>query len=403
MTGSSMRSPRLGGQVGKSQYTHPDSPEPLKAPEEPTNGLALPRYLLKWIALGLILTASIPVIISILSGVDLTALAQLGYLQFGLAAAVSSARLLVQVLRFQVIVAGVAGSPKPDMRGSTTARIGSEFVALSTPASIGGEFVRAAWLSGKGVLGGRALWIGYFEVLVDVYVGSALALVAAAYAFSRGANAVGLAIGAVALILVVGYTLVFLIPAVRGVPTVPRGLFTFVGYFLGRARARQLETVVQQGSQNFSIAARTLLRKDSIPMLLKVVSLTMVMALLSGVTLWIVLASAGLNIDLFSSTVVAYGAMAIAAIPISIGGSGLTELTVQAYVSAVFGFSSWAAIVFWRIASFQVILAISGLAFLLLVHRGTVQTPKALAVEKTPSNGVPARLADDSGPQGYGR
>jgi hypothetical protein len=42
----------------------------------------------------------------------------------------------------------------------------------------------------------------------------------------------------------------------------------------------------------------------------------------------------------------------------------------------VYGFSSWAAVVLWRVASFQVVLGVSGIAFLLLVHRATKPAPK---------------------------
>jgi uncharacterized membrane protein YbhN (UPF0104 family) len=113
------------------------------------------------------------------------------------------------------------------------------------------------------------------------------------------------------------------------------------------------------------------LRRDALPLILKTVGLTVIQAILSGLALWFVLTAAGLKIDLFSSTLIAGGTSAIAAIPVSIGGSGVTELTMLAYLSSVYGFSSWASIVLWRIASFQVVLAVTGAAFLLLTHKST--------------------------------
>jgi glycosyltransferase 2 family protein len=249
--------------------------------------------------------------------------------------------------------------------------MGSEFVALSTPATIGGEFLRAAWLSGKGVVGGKALWIGYFEVVVDVYVSGALGLISAAYAFSRGATVLASTILVIVLLLVVGYSIFFLVPAFRGIPRIPGKLFRFAGFFVGWQRATRLEKAVQEGAVNFSLAARAILRRDALPTILYALALTIIQALLSGAVLWIMLNAAGLNIDLGSATLVAYGATAIAALPISIGGSGLTEIAVAAYLSMVYRFTSWPAIVLWRVASFQVVLAVSGIAFLLLVHKAT--------------------------------
>jgi uncharacterized membrane protein YbhN (UPF0104 family) len=92
---------------------------------------------------------------------------------------------------------------------------------------------------------------------------------------------------------------------------------------------------------------------------------------LAGVALWIVLTSAGLKIDPFSATFAAYGVVAIAQIPVSIGGAGLTELSTQAYLTSVYGFSSWAAVVLWRIATYQVLLAITGIIFLFFVRKAT--------------------------------
>jgi glycosyltransferase 2 family protein len=349
------------------------------------NGFRLPKSAIRWSAVGLVVSSSIIIVISVFSGVTVSDLARLGYVPFALAAILSSAKLLVQAVRFRIIVTGFTRDSRPDLSGVAVARMGSEFVALSTPATIGGEFLRAAWLSGKGVVGGKALWIGYFEVVVDVYVGGALGLVSAAYAFSRGATVLASTILVIVLLLVVGYSVFFLVPAFRGIPRIPRRLFRFAGFFIGWPRAARLEKAVEKGSVNFSLAARAILRREALPTILYALALTILQAILSGVVLWIMLNAAGLNIDLGSATLVAYGATAIAALPISIGGSGLTEIAVAAYLSTIYRFTSWAAIVLWRVASFQVVLGVSGIAFLLLVHKATRtkkprDQPKELAI-----------------------
>lgn len=327
------------------------------------------------------MSSSVVIIISLASGVTLADLAKLGYLPFAAAAMVSVAKLVVQVFRFRAIVTGLGGDPAPHMSGSAVARMGSEFVALSTPSMVGGEFVRAAWLSRKGVPGGKALWLGYFEVVVDVYVSSALGLISAWYAFTRGAVVIGSTIAIVVLLLVVGYSVLFLVPALRGVPRIPGKLISFAAYFIGGARAKRFESVFHEGALDFSLAARQVLRRDALPAVLETLALTLLQALLSGLALWIILRAAGLQIDLLSSTLVAYGATAIAAIPVSIGGSGITELAVASYLSSVYGFSSWAAVVLWRIASFQVVLAVSGVVFVFLIRRGEKQDLKESSLD----------------------
>ena len=188
------------------------SADPIEAP---TGGFRLPKSVVRWVAIGLVLTSAVVVFISLYSGVTLAEFESIGILAFGLAAAASVGRLLVQIARFRVITVGLAGKANLDLSGLSVARISSEFISIATPAASSGVFLRTAWLSGKGVTGGKALWIGYFEVLIEVYVGAGLAVLAAAYAISKGVVALGSTIGAVALVLMAVYTVIFIIPARR--------------------------------------------------------------------------------------------------------------------------------------------------------------------------------------------
>src|SRR5487761_105807 len=345
--------------------------------EEPNKEFQLPKSVLKWAALGLVVTTSVVVGISLFSGVTFSDLARLGYLTFGLAALASATRLLVQILRFRVITVGLAHDPKPNLGGLALTRAASEFVSLSTPATSMGVFILTAWLKGKGVDGGKAFSIAYFQVLIEIYVGAGLALIAAAYALSRGAIAIGSTIALVATILIAGYTFIFIIPARKGIK-VPHALFTISSYIIGGPRAKDLYLQAVVGSHNFSVSAHTIMRRAVLPVALKAIVLTIIEDFLAGTALWLVLNSAGLKIDLFSATFAAYGAATIAQLPISIGGAAVTELTMNSYLVSVYGFSSWAAVVLWRVATYQVLVAITGVVFMMFVRKATKHTPKVL-------------------------
>ncbi|HVC27481.1 MAG TPA: lysylphosphatidylglycerol synthase transmembrane domain-containing protein [Nitrososphaerales archaeon] len=366
----------------------------MKEIEGPPADYRLPKSVMRWVAVGVTLSSAIVIVITVFSGVTWSDLEQLGYLPFGLAAAASVARLFVQVLRFRVIAVGLADDPKPDLGGVAIARMSSEFIAMSTPSEVGGPVLRAAWLSGKGVEAGKSLWIGYFEVLIEIYVGSGLGLIAAAIALSRGAVVVGSAIAAIATILIVGYTLIIVVPALRSVK-VPRHVFSIASLLLGAPRATALYLRAVVGSLNFSVAARAIMNRRTLPVVVKAVGLTILEDVLEGTALWLVLNAAGLKIDIFSATFTAFGVLTIAAIPVSIGGSGLTEVSTQLYLSSVYGFSSWAAIVLWRIASFQVVLAVSGFAFLLFTRRATGSDRARLAGGEGPGKGASIGNAPD--------
>jgi len=348
----------------------------LKETDKTPTEYQLPKSVMKWLALGLVLTSAVVIVISIFSGVTLSDLATLGYLTFGLAAAVTAAKLPVQVLRFRAVARGLAGDPKPNLSGLALVRIASEFVSLSTPVASMGVFIRTSWLSGKGVEGGKALWIGYFEVLMEVYVGAGLGFIAAVYALSRGAVVLGSTVALISAILIVGYTTFFIIPALK-VIKVPHRVFSIASFLVGGPRATALYLRAVVSSLNFSLAAREILSRKNLPMMVETIGLTILEDFLDGVALWLVLTSAGLKIDPISSTLAYFAVAAIAEIPVSIGGAGITELTLQAYLITVYRFTSWASIVLWRIATYQVALAMTGVAFLLFVRKATKPASKA--------------------------
>ena len=288
----------------------------MKEAEEKAAGYALPKSVMRWVAVGVTLSTAVVVAIVFFSGVTWSDLERLGYLPFGLAAAASLARLVVQTLRFRVITVGLAGDPRPDLRGAAVARMSSEFIAMSTPSEVGGPVLRAAWLSARGVEGGKSLWIGYFEVLIEIYVGSALGLVAAAYALSKGAVVLGSTIAVIATLLIVGYTLVFIVPALRSFK-VPHQVFSLASLLLGARRATALYLHAVVGSLNFSLAARAIMSRQTLPVVVKAVGLTVLEDFLEGTALWLVLNAAGLKIDIFSATIAAFGVLTIAALPVS--------------------------------------------------------------------------------------
>jgi uncharacterized membrane protein YbhN (UPF0104 family) len=333
-----------------------------------TTGFQLSWSAIRWMVIGLITSSAIVVIISVFSGVSLSDFATIGLLPFVLAAAASIAGLFVSVIRFRMVARAFAKNPKLSLDGIGKLKLASEFLALTTPSDAGSFLLSTAWLSRRGVERGGALWIGYFEMLIQAYVSSAVEGVAAAYALSRGATMIASTLALVSMGSALAYTVVFLIPGLRGV-TLPHCIFRIAGRVMGQERARRLERGAQQDARNFSSAARGLLRGESLPLVAKTVGLTAIEALLSGLALWFVIAAAGLKIDIFSSTLAAYSVIAIGALPVSIGGSGVTELVMKYYLSAVYGVSPWAAIVLWRIASYQVLLGVSGIAFLFLLRR----------------------------------
>jgi len=319
-----------------------------------------------WLVVGLLTSTVVLLVISLSAGVTVSQIASFGYIPLGLAAATVIVKLVLQVIKFRILARGFSGNPGMDLSGAGKTRIGSEFVALSTPSMIGGEFVRAAWLASKGMEAGRALWIGYVEVCIDVYIGCAISLVAAAYAFTRGAVLLSTVISLAILPVIVAYTAFILVSFYKGI-RIPTAVFDILALFLGEASARRLEARVKRATDDFGKTAKLTMRKDSFSLILKAACLGSAQALLSGVTLWLLLNPGGLRIDPISSTLAVFGVQAIASLPITIGGAGTSELGLQWYLSSVYGFSSWASVVVWRLLSYQLVLLISGPVFIVFL------------------------------------
>lgn len=343
--------------------------------QEPPKEFKLSPSTLRWVYVGLALSSTFVVAISFFSGVTLANFAAFGLVPFLLAGSLSALRLLVQVLRFRVAVFGLSGVPRSNFKDLSIVRVGSEFVSLTTPSLIGGVVVRAAWLATRGVDSGRAFWIAYFEVLLDVYVGSIFALVASLFAFSKGATIIGWTIALIVIFQLGLYTTVFLIPALRGVPLFPKSLLKIAQYLVGGNRAKTLEEKVNNATRTFSLSARSIMRHDALPIVLKALVLTLVDALLLGLALWVILTREGLNISIPLSVVVSFGVSTIAFLPISIGGSGVAEFAMHSYLSSVLGFTSWVPVIIWRIVSYQFLLIPTSIAFIILLRKVTRQKP----------------------------
>jgi len=316
---------------------------------------------------GVSISSVVLIVISLSSGVTLSQLEGPGYFLVALAVLAVLSKLMVQVLKFRVIAGGLTKGLGTDFSGVTTARVGSEFVALTTPSFIGGEFVRAAWLARKGVEAGKALWIGFVEICIDVYVGSAVSLAAAWVAFARGSATVATLIVIVVVPIMAGYAFFILLFAKKGV-RFPMFIERLISRLLGEDRAEHIVSRVQGWADEFSAAAKSTGRQ-SLPTIILAVGLALVQALISGLILWLLLAP-GKAIDPLSSVLAVFAVQALASVPVTVGGSGISELGLQWYLSTVYGFSSWATVVLWRLVSYQLVEVLTGGAFIVLLTRG---------------------------------
>jgi uncharacterized membrane protein YbhN (UPF0104 family) len=311
-----------------------------------------------------------------------------GLLPFVGSAATEIVRFMLQAARFKYFIKRFIGYDVSSTGKTISARLAGEFVTQTTPSYVGGEFVRIAWLTKNGVPPGRAAWVATMEIIADVFVGSMLAFIAGAFAIYKGGTFAGIAIILVTIPTFAVWLAVVLFSAKRNL-RLPSFSQRLAEKFLQKEKAENLISTAnsaiadlcKMSRENFN--SKKAIRTFAIGM-----GITFVAFVFHGLS-FMVLANTAENIGFFDSLMATSASVAVASLPVTIGGSGLAELGIWAYLSNVSGIPALAdvvgdprltVIIAWRIATYHVPLVIMWVAIMRL----------ALGKVSTPSLGKPA-------------
>ncbi len=330
---------------------------------------------MKWRIIAIAASLVPLVIIALLLDVGPEDIIAVGILPFALAGMAAVAKLLVQGWRFHYFIKSFVG-PVARLRSSILARTGSEFITLTTPAYTGGEFLRIAWLHKKGVHAGKGMWIITVEVITDVMVGSILSYIAAIWAFLSGNYLI--ATGIVVIVSpIFGAYMALLILSSKKILQLPRFSVSLVGKFVGSTRAEHWIGTSNDVLKGLCEMSRENLHTSSLKIFVIGIALTFIGASLHAVT-FMILANTVQVIGFFESLMAVSAAIAIGTLPISPGGSGLSEFGIGAYLPT-FGIDALAfgsIIIAWRLASYHVPLVISWIALMKMAVSKLDSTPK---------------------------
>jgi glycosyltransferase 2 family protein len=323
-----------------------------------------------------------------------------GLIPFVGSAAAEIARFMLQAARFKYFIKRFIGYDVSSTGKTISARLAGEFVTQTTPSYVGGEFVRIAWLTKNGVPPGRAAWVATMEIIADVFVGSMLAFIAGAFAIYKGGTFAGIAIILVTIPTFAVWLAVVLFSAKRNL-RLPSFSQRLAEKFLQKEKAENLISTAnsaiadlcKMSRENFN--SKKAIRTFAIGM-----GITFVAFVFHGLS-FMVLANTAEDIGFFDSLMATSASVAVASLPVTIGGSGLAELGIWAYLSNVSGIPALAdvvgdprltVIIAWRIATYHVPLVIMWVAIMRL----------ALGKVSTPSLGKPAAGdgPDDDKPEG---
>jgi uncharacterized protein (TIRG00374 family) len=253
------------------------------------------------------------------------------------------------------------------------ARLAGEFVTQTTPSFIGGEIVRIAWLIKNGVPAGKAAWVATAEIIADVFAGSILAFIAGGVAIFGGGSFIGILVIIVAIPTFAFWFLVVVLSANRNMQ-LPKFVLRLINKFLSKERSDRIIN-----STNIALADLCKMSREnftsfhSVKVLSVGMAITFVAFAFQGISFLVLADSVGQHVGFFKSFMATSASTALSTLPITIGGSGLAELGVWAYITNistipnltdVLNSSQLSVIIAWRIATYHVPLVIMWIALM---------------------------------------
>ena len=313
------------------------------------------------------------VIMFLLTHVSPAQVFAVGLAPFIISTASVMGRIMLQAFRFHYFIRTFIGHDISSASSIISARLAGEFVTQTTPSFIGGEAVRIAFLTKNGVPPGRAAWVTTMEIIADVLVGTMLAFVAGAVAIYNGAGFIGITVILVAIPTLVFWLSLVILSAKRNLR-----LPTFFVNLLNRVVSREKsERIVNSGNTAIADLCKMSRENFSSKHVVKIfvigIGITFIAFVLQGISFMVLADAVGSNIGVFESLLATSASTVISTIPITIGGSGLAELGIWAYVSKLNNIPSinelatgpeLNVIIAWRIASYHLPLVIMWFALM---------------------------------------
>ena len=288
-------------------------------------------------------------------------------------------KLVLQGIKFAYITKKYLGNTDSFLK-LIGVRVGSEFIKFTTPMFIGAEFIVIYYLKKKGIELSKATWIALVDIVTEVLAAGLLSMLAGIIALLNGAYVVGIVILATSISITTLWMVMFFLSSKHTfqVPNVLETLVTKLG--------KEKGTKIINQTNDWMEETCTMIRENiKTPESKKIFTVSFLLSIVSwsfyGISFMIIAMGTGYIISIFDSIMAVMGANAIGNLPITIGGSGLAEFGIVAYLNNLnpFDFTitegilAWDAVIGWRIATYYVPIAIT---WLLLVKLALSKIPK---------------------------
>jgi uncharacterized protein (TIRG00374 family) len=291
----------------------------------------------------------------------------IGIFPFVLAVIAMMIKLGIQGIKFAYIAQKYLGQFDSFWK-LTGVRVGSEFIKFTTPMFVGAEFIIIYYLHKKGVPPSKSTWIAIMDIVTEVFAAGLLSIMAGIIALMNGAYIVGVIILGTSIFVTTLWMVLFFLSSKR-IFQLPTVISSLVKKF-GKEKGEKIVDKTNSWMEEVCVMSKKNLRTTESK---KIFTVTFGMSLVSwsfyGISFMIIAFGTGYVIGVFDSIMAVMGANAIGNLPITVGGSGLAEFGIVAFLNNQNPFdihiqegnTIWNAVIGWRIATYYVPIAVTWL------------------------------------------
>jgi hypothetical protein len=245
-------------------------------------------------------------------------------------------------------------------------RVGSEFIKFTTPMFVGAEFAVIYYMTKKGISTSKASWVALLDIVTEVFAAGVLSILAGIIALLNGAYVVAAIVLATSVTVTSLWVVLFFLSS-KHTFQLPKALVMLISK-LGKERGEKYIKQTNVYIEEVCTMSRENLHSPKSRKVFVVGFLTSLVSwIFYGISFLIIANSVGFAVEFFESVMAVMGANAIANLPITVGGSGLAEFGIVAYLNNLDPFNlvipeeglEWNAVIGWRIATYYIPIAVT--------------------------------------------
>ena len=289
----------------------------------------------------------------------------IGIVPFVLAVLAFMVKLGLQGIKLAYIARSFLG-PFDSIIRLSAMRVGSEFIKFTTPMFVGAEFAVIYYMTKKGISTSKASWVALLDIVTEVFAAGVLSILAGIIALLNGAYVVAAIVLATSVTVTSLWVVLFFLSS-KHTFQLPNALVMLISK-LGKERGEKYIKQTNVYIEEVCTMSRENLHSPKSRKVFVVGFLTSLVSwIFYGISFLIIANSVGFAVEFFESVMAVMGANAIANLPITVGGSGLAEFGIVAYLNNLDPFNlvipeeglEWNAVIGWRIATYYIPIAVT--------------------------------------------